>query len=81
MAEALVPKVGGDGGGEAVTGWDEGVEIAGGVTSEKHHLGGQILNRKMVRIKFNRNRIVASKSTNRNEIFNERRGDENVKER
>ena len=52
VAKALVLEIGGDGGGEAWTGRSEGVQIAGGVTSEKHRLGGQILERKTIWVTF-----------------------------
>ena len=54
VAKALVPKIGGDGGGEAWTGRSEGVQIAGGVTSEKHRLGCEILDRETIWVKFSR---------------------------
>ena len=52
MSEALVPDGGIDGGGEAVAWRRQRIEVAGGVTSEKHRLGGQILNRKAIGVKF-----------------------------
>ena len=40
MSEALVPDGGSDGGGEAVAWRRQRIEVAVGVTSEKHLIGG-----------------------------------------
>lgn len=69
VAKTLVPKVGGDGGGEAVMRRHKSVEITGRITSEKHRPCGQILNRKAMRVKFDGNRIITSKDAYRNKFF------------
>lgn len=63
VTKPLVPQIGGDGGGEAVMRADERVKVAGGITSEKNRPGGQILDRKAIRVKFNRDRIITSECT------------------
>jgi hypothetical protein len=45
------------------------IEIAGGVTSELHRLGWNILDGKSIRVKLNRNIVITCKLFNRNQIL------------
>lgn len=80
MPQAIVPEV--DGGMEARNKWrgseTQRIEIARAVTAEKNRLAAKILDGETKRVKFNRDRIIASKTTNRNQIFNQRWRKKNV---
>jgi hypothetical protein len=85
MPEALVPQLGCSNAGEDTRGGEFGphhwVEITVGITSENHHPGSKVLNRKATRVKFNRNGIVTAKLSNREQIFDKRRRNENIAKR
>jgi hypothetical protein len=53
MSEPFMPKSCSDGGVQAVKGQNEGVQVAGGVTSVEDPSRGQILDGKTKRVKFN----------------------------
>lgn len=80
MPQAIVPEV--DGGMEARNKWrgsgTQRIEIARAVTAEENRLAAKILDGETERVKFNRDRIIASKTTNRNQIFNQRWRKKNV---
>lgn len=48
------------------------------IAAEKNRLAAKILDGETERVKFNRDRIIASKTTNRNQIFNQRWRKKNV---
>ena len=56
----------------------EGIEITVTIAPGDHVLGLKILHRKTKRIKFNGTKIVTSKTSNRNKIFDDVRGDKNI---
>jgi hypothetical protein len=70
MPQAIVPEVDGS--------ETQRIEIARAVTAEKNRLAAKILDGETKRVKFNRDRIIASKTTNRNQIFNQRWRKKNV---
>ena len=78
----MMPDVGADGGEgvQAASWWrhTDRVQVASGVTSEDHLPGEPILDRKTKVVKLNINRIIATESFNRNEIFDERGGNEDM---
>jgi hypothetical protein len=53
MSEPFMPKSCSDGGVQAVKGRNEGVQVAGGVTSVEDPSRGQILDGKTKGVKFN----------------------------
>lgn len=70
MPQAIVPEVDGSG--------TQRIEIAKAVTTEENRLAAKILDGETERVKFNRDRIIASKTTYRNQIFNQRWRKKNV---
>jgi hypothetical protein len=54
----------------------ERVEVPGALTSELHLMSWKILDRKTMRVKFNRNIVITSQFANRIEIGNKRGGDQ-----
>ena len=58
--------------------WVERVEVTRAIAPGDHVPGLQILHRKAKRIKFNGTIIVGGETTNRNKIFNNVRGHQNI---
>jgi hypothetical protein len=54
------------------------VEITGWITLEQSYPRSEILYGKAKRVKSARNPIITSKSSNRNQVFNQMRGNENI---
>jgi hypothetical protein len=79
MPKPSVPQIDRRGGAEGEL-WrqSERVEGAGALTSEHHRAGAKVLNRETGRVKFNRNIVITGQLTNRNQILNNGRGDQNV---
>jgi hypothetical protein len=82
MPKPLVPKLSGDEGMERLTQrWptgDEGIELAVAVTSQNHHPSVEVLNRETESVKFNSDKVVTSKRTNRDQIFDKTRSNGNI---
>jgi hypothetical protein len=75
MTETSMPQRGGIGDGEAVVNWScvsKRVEVAGGITSEQNCLRLKILDREPKSVKFDSDRIITSKCSNRHKILNKR---------
>jgi hypothetical protein len=81
MAEAGVPEVDTSGEGDRTAGGGgrpNRVQIAGAVTAVEKHPSTTILNRKTRSVKFHRNIVITSKRTNRNEVVNELRRNNDI---
>jgi hypothetical protein len=74
MTETSMPKVDASSEGGRTRGGSGGgvhwVELVGAITAVENHPGTGVLHRKTNCVKFNSNRILTSKTTNRNEVFN-----------
>ena len=84
MPKALVPQVGRSDAGEDARGGEFGphnrVEVAVGITSENHHPGSKVLDRETARVKFNSYWGISTELTNRKEILNDGRTDDDIAE-
>jgi hypothetical protein len=74
MTKTGMPKVDASGEGGRTRGGSGGgvhwVELIGAITVVENHPSTGVLHRKTNGVKFNSDRILTSKTTNRNEVFN-----------
>ena len=54
------------------------IKVTTAIAPDDHVPGLKILHRKAKRVKFDRTMIVNSEATNRNQVLNERRSDNNI---